>query len=181
MKYIIVTHVDADTKVPCTVAPMRTGPSFPELAGLQIQFDDHSRWPLSVIDGIYDKPPHFYGTCDDSADTTMAGVLGVITEAEFNTAKSDEEFTRTTMRLSRQVQDKLDRFAIERGYDNILSACSYASSGNADFLADAVRCIELRDATWTAVNAVFAAAKAGTRTLPQTFAELAPELPALVW
>ena len=181
MKYVIVTHVDADTKVPCTVAPMSTGPSFPELAGLNIVFNDHSRWPLSVTDGIYDKAPHFYGTCDDAADTTLAGVLGVITETEFNTAKSDEDFAVTTRRLSYQVQDKLNRFAIERQYDDILSACSYSTSTNAQFAADATRCIELRDATWVAVNAVFAAAKIGSRTLPQTFAELLPELPALTW
>jgi len=160
---------------------MSTGPSFPELTGLNIVFDDHSRWPLSVTDGIYDKAPHFYGTCDDTADITLAGVLGVITETEFNAAKTDEDFTVVTMRLSYQVQDKLNRFAIERQYDNIVTACSYSTSSNTQFAADAARCIELRDATWVAVNAVFAAAKTGSRTLPQTFAELLPELPALTW
>ena len=180
MKYVIVTHVDADTKIPCTEAPMRTGPSFPELAGLNLVFDDHSRWPLSVIDGIYDKPPHFYGTCDDTADTTLAGVLGVITEAEFLVAQATEEMTIIVMRLSDQVQGRLDRFAATRGYDNIMSACTYATS-TSKYGDEGRYCVSAREATWDAMFAGLAEIEAGTRSMPTSYAEIEPLLPVLEW
>lgn len=94
MKYICITEVDAVTKTPCTVDPMRTGPSMPEIKGLQIQWWDQSTWPVDVQDGVYMSAPKYYGICDDDADTTVAGVLEVLTETEFNQRKHDEFYAR---------------------------------------------------------------------------------------
>ncbi len=74
MKYIVVTHVDSRTKIPGYQAPMKNGPTFPDVKGLDIKWWDQSRWPIQHPDDY----PMFYGTCDDDADTTIAGVIQVI-------------------------------------------------------------------------------------------------------
>jgi hypothetical protein len=89
--YICVTEVDAVTKIPCTVEPQRTGPSMPAVKGLQVIWYDQSTWPVELAsDGTYLRAPKYYGTCDDDAVTTIAGVLQVLTEAEFTAAKAAE-------------------------------------------------------------------------------------------
>lgn len=83
--HIVVTEVDAVTKIPCTVEPQRTGPSMPAVKGLKIIWQDKSTWPVSTdATGTYLRAPKYYGTCDDDADTTIAGVLEVLTETEWN-------------------------------------------------------------------------------------------------
>ena len=93
--YICVTEVDAATKTPCTVEPQSTGPSMPTVKGLQIIWQDKSTWPVEVAsDGTYLRAPKYYGTCDDDADTTIAGVLQVLTEAEYTALKITEHEAR---------------------------------------------------------------------------------------
>jgi hypothetical protein len=93
--YICVTEIDAVTKIPCTVEPQRTGPSMPIVDGLKIIWQDKSTWPVDVAsDGTYLRAPKYYGTCDDNADTTIAGVLQVLTEAEYIAAKTAEHEAR---------------------------------------------------------------------------------------
>jgi hypothetical protein len=89
--YIAVTEVDAVTKIPCTSEPQRTGPSMPIIKGLQVRWVDSSTWPVSMDStGTYLRAPKYYGTCDDDADTTIAGVLQVLTEEEYQTLKTTE-------------------------------------------------------------------------------------------
>lgn len=93
--YICITEVDAVTKIPCTVEPQRTGPSMPAVKGWVHLWHDSSTWPVSTAsDGTYLRAPRYYGTCDDDADTTIAGVLQVLTEEEFNAAKVAEHEAR---------------------------------------------------------------------------------------
>ncbi len=49
-----------------------------------------------------------------------------------------------------RVQNMLDAFAKERGYDSIISACSYATSKVEKFAMEANICVDLRDAAWSA-------------------------------
>ena len=93
--YICVTEVDAVTKIPCTVEPQRTGPSMPEVKGLRVVWQDQSTWPVEVgADGTYLRAPKHYGTCDDDADITIAGVLQVLTQAEYDALKDVEHEAR---------------------------------------------------------------------------------------
>jgi hypothetical protein len=93
--YICVTEVDAATKIICTIEPQSTGPSMPDVKGLTHVWQDKSSWPIETsADGTYLRAPKYYGTCDDDADTTIAGVLQVLTEAEFNAAKVTEHEAR---------------------------------------------------------------------------------------
>jgi hypothetical protein len=95
MKYICVTEVDAVTKIPCIVEPQRTGPSMPAVKGLQIIWQDKSTWPVSTdATGTYLRAPKYYGTCDDDADITVAGVLQDLTEAEYDALKAAEHEAR---------------------------------------------------------------------------------------
>lgn len=77
--FICVTHVDVRTKIAGFKRPMRNGPTFPDVKGLNIVWWDESKWPIQQ--GEY---PKFYGTCDDDADTTIDGVVKILTEEEYN-------------------------------------------------------------------------------------------------
>ena len=74
------------------------------------------------------------------------------------------------------VQAALDNFAKTRGYDGIMSACSYSNSTDAQFKLEADYCIQLRDTTWRMGYAILAEVKAGTRPIPSV-EELIAELP----
>ena len=93
--YICVTEVDAVTKIPCTVEPQRTGPSMPNVKGFQYKWQNSSTYPVELaLDGTYLRAPKYYGTCDDDADTSIAGVLQVLTEQEYNTLRTTEHEAR---------------------------------------------------------------------------------------
>ena len=93
--YICVTEVDAVTKIPCTVEPQRTGPSMPSVKGLKIIWQNKSTFPINTdATGTYLRAPKYYGTCDDDADTNIAGVLQVLTEEEYNTLRAEEHEAR---------------------------------------------------------------------------------------
>ena len=93
--YICVTEVDAVTKIPCTVEPQRTGPSMPAVKGFQYKWQNSSTYPVELApDGTYLRAPKYYGTCDDDADTSIAGVLQVLTEEEYNTLRAEEHEAR---------------------------------------------------------------------------------------
>lgn len=93
--YICVTEVDSVTRVPCIVAPQKTGPSMPEIKGLKLEWADRSTWPVELAEnGTYLRAPKYYGTCDDDANTTIAGVLEILTEQEWMQRKHDEFYAR---------------------------------------------------------------------------------------
>lgn len=79
------------------------------------------------------------------------------------------------------TQARLDTFAKTRGYDGILSACTYASSAVPQFQVEGARCLALRDATWAALYQILAQVQAGTRPPPVDYAAIEPELPAVGW
>jgi len=79
------------------------------------------------------------------------------------------------------VQGKLDAFAAQRGYDGILSACTYVSSTAPTFADEAQTCVNLRDATWSACYQLMADVQAGKRAMPASVADVLAELPRLAW
>ena len=89
--YICVTEVDVITKIPCTQEPQRTGPSMPVVKGLKLDWTNKSTWPVELApDGTYLRAPLYYGTCDDDADTSIAGVLEVLSESDYFQRKQAE-------------------------------------------------------------------------------------------
>ena len=79
------------------------------------------------------------------------------------------------------IQQRLDTFAQARGYDGILSACSYASSSVAKFAAEGRRAVDLRDQTWATANEILGEVQAGTRPMPASLADIEDDLPKLEW
>lgn len=80
-----------------------------------------------------------------------------------------------------EVQQRLDTFARARGYDNIVSLCSYASSSNSRFAADAATGVRVRDEQWGASLAIKQAVLARERPMP-TYEQVIAELPPMpVW
>lgn len=83
--------------------------------------------------------------------------------------------------IAREVSNELNAFAKTRGYDNINSACSYATSSDPVFKAEADYCVWLRDDWWITFRSIFAEVTAGTRPTPQTFADIRAEFPNPSW
>jgi len=78
------------------------------------------------------------------------------------------------------IQAELDSTAKSKGYDSILSACTYATSKITKFKAEGQACVNYRDAVWNYSYQVLSDVEAGTRTMP-TIEALIAELPAIVW
>ena len=79
------------------------------------------------------------------------------------------------------TQARLDDFARTRSYDGILSACTYATSSVPKFQAEGQYCVVARDETWATLYTILAEVEAGVYPMPTSFADIEPELPALVW
>ena len=92
-----------------------------------------------------------------------------------------EEFlTSTKSRLTSAIQSTLDEKAQERGYDSILSLCTYATSTIAKFADEGQAGVSWRDEVWAKGYTILADVEAGTRSIP-TVDELLAELPNFVW
>ena len=72
------------------------------------------------------------------------------------------------------VQRLLDSTAKQRGYDGILSACSYATSANAKFGAEGKAAVAWRDEVWAACYATLGTSISTTEALLAT-------LPVISW
>lgn len=94
MQHLYYTYVDAKTRVSCIEAPPSNGPDNPAVPGLLFGFALESRYPT--------PHPIMYGACPDDAETSLPGVLGVISEAAYQQALADE----MTARRSRIVVSK---------------------------------------------------------------------------
>ena len=127
------------------------------------------------------------GYPEAAADWCNATQQGHIEEIDWKAGKPDAERRflivanapyvetpeQTQARYTQAAQDALDVFARTRGYDGIMSACSYANSTDAQFLLEAEYCIILRDHTWRRAYAILAAVLAGTMEMPSVEAFLA--------
>lgn len=83
-------------------------------------------------------------------------------------------------RLVDGIQAHLDSVARSRGYDHILSLCSYAASADPAFAAEAQAGVAWRDAVWRYGYQVLVAVEGGTRPIP-TLQGLLDELPPIGW
>jgi hypothetical protein len=79
------------------------------------------------------------------------------------------------------IQQRLDDFARSRYYDNILSACTYATSAVPKFKTEGQACVNLRDATWAAAYDILTKVQAGKRPMPSSIADIEADLPDTVW
>ncbi len=80
-----------------------------------------------------------------------------------------------------QTQERLDAFARTRGYDGILSACSYATSTVPRFQTEGQYCVQARDESWDALYTLMGEVMSGQRPAPSGFMDIEPLLPSLEW
>lgn len=98
---------------------------------------------------------------------------------------SDDELVLAKERLKNsiinRVQKQLDVFAKTKGYDSILSLCSYATSNNPSFRSESQHGIAVRDNTWERVFALLDDIELGTKDAMKTYNEIEAHLPTLEW
>lgn len=78
------------------------------------------------------------------------------------------------------VQNWMDEVAASRGYDGILSVCTYIDTGVERFDTEGEQARKWRSQVWAYCYAYLDEVLAGTRTIP-TLEELIEELPKLDW
>ncbi len=84
--------------------------------------------------------------------------------------------------FTEKIQNRLDEFARSEGrfYDNMISACTYATSKHPVWSVEGQYCVEIRDATWNAAYTLMNTVLTGNRPIP-SWEELESELPSLEW
>lgn len=75
------------------------------------------------------------------------------------------------------VQTQLDKKAQAKGYDSIISACTYVTSTVAKFAQEAQEFVNLRDTAWSVCYQLLNDVELGIRPVP-TLAEVKTFLPA---
>lgn len=90
------------------------------------------------------------------------------------------QLAATRSAIVQAVQGHMDAVAGTRGYDSIMSACTYATSSVAQFAAEGQAAVYWRDSVWSYCYGVLGAVQAGTRAVP-TIPDLLAELPAMSW
>jgi len=105
----------------------------------------------------------------------------VAVEAEVDRLKVILPRERIIQQFATEAQSRLDTWAQSRGYDGILSACTYATSQVPRFQAEGQRCVDLRDQTWARLYEILAEVEAGARPVPMSLAEIEVDLPMLAW
>jgi hypothetical protein len=88
-------------------------------------------------------------------------------------AKVSKEFTDV-------IQNYMDTVVRARGYDGILSLCTYATSTNERFAREGQAGVNFRDACWTLGHQLEDEVLAGERGIP-TEQELLDLLPVIEW
>ena len=83
--------------------------------------------------------------------------------------------------IANRVQQRLDSFAQTRNYDNILSACTYATSKIPKFQAEGQACVDMRDTAWNILYSLIAEVALGTKPMPNSYTDIESLLPPLIW
>lgn len=77
------------------------------------------------------------------------------------------------------IQQRLDDFAKTRGYDGIMSACTYATSTVPKLKTEGQYCVEARDNTWSMAYDMLEDVQSGADV--PTMEEVMASLPVLAW
>ena len=138
-------------------------------------------YPVTIVDSSNTVYDHFTEkVVADSEPTLVDGIWTLDSSVVTMTAEEQEEYKQNLIAsYSDVVQRHLDAEARTKLYDNIMSACSYAS-GTGTYATEGQAALAWRIAVWEHVEQVLADVEAGTRTLP-TRQELLDELPTMTW
>ena len=81
--------------------------------------------------------------------------------------------------FERALTKELDEFARTKGYDNIMSASTYAAGGR--YAIEGRRALDLRSDYWHVAGQILQAVEAGQRAMPESLEDIRGELPTLSW
>lgn len=115
--------------------------------------------------------------------TDPQGVLHTVAEQEEAAIAADRAQRAEAVKASivAATQARLDQFARTRGYDGILSACTYASSPTWRFANEGQYCVVARDETWSTLYQILNEVLAGSRPMPAQYSDIEGALPPLTW
>jgi hypothetical protein len=109
-------------------------------------------------------------------------------QAQYETVDmSPEEISSVDASIQAEIinntQLRLDKFAATKGYDSILSACTYATSHIPQFATEGQYAVSARDTTWAALYSLLGQILAGEKPMPTGFddTEVQNILPELTW
>lgn len=94
---------------------------------------------------------------------------------------SSTAFATVVNWFEKETQKRLDKFAMERGYTNIFTLTTYATSRVATRKEEGQRGVDLRDQTWDAFYSFLEKLNTGEVEYPSTYSDVAAHLPALTW
>lgn len=80
-----------------------------------------------------------------------------------------------------RTQSRLDSFAQTRGYDSILSLCTYATDSDPRFSSEGEYGVKARSETWSKLYEILAEAESGSRPIPSRYEDIESDLPTLAW
>jgi len=140
----------------------------------------------------HDRATQYLATCEPYELNGWAYTVKVADlSSEQIAANAASAQVKLVKQLTDAIQGWLDRTVQQRGYDGILSACSYATSTNPKFAAEGQACIAWRDHVWTACNTILNEVQAGTHSVPTAESligfgsmntdPVAGELPVMIW
>lgn len=115
---------------------------------------------------------------EDYANLLPPGCVKITPEEADIIANPPLTLDQITKQFSISIQTLLDQEAQAKGYDSILSACSYAYPGNS-FQAESQSFVAWRSAVWAYCYQEMDKVKNGTRPVP-TIEQIISELPARI-
>lgn len=147
----------------------------------EIEYASMTNTPLDikVADHFFDEYPAFCWKMDVNGLVLKddAEELKNLADAEKAEKVKNARMKELESIILIEVQKILDDGAKEKGYDSIISACSYMGSTN--FGAEAQSFLDWRDAVWTYVYQAESDIKNGDRSEP-TIEEFLNELPTRI-
>jgi len=106
-------------------------------------------------------------------------------QTEVNTTikeiKDKKLFNHFTKLLAEHAQSRLDYFAKQKGYNDMLTLTSYMSSTSEEFVNDAKYGIKLRDEVWIAIYSYITKLTALELPLPKNLNDINAIMPLLIW
>lgn len=99
---------------------------------------------------------------------------------EYNPLQDQSLILSLTQQITSTVQELLDNTARSRGYDGIVSLCTYANSTVSKFKTEGQAGVDWRDQCWAICYQIMSDVQTGARSIPSP-AQVLSELPNIIW